>query len=137
MRLSVTAAFVALASSATAQTYRAENNLNVNPVSASRFEVIEANGEGPRGMFCAAASYAERRLGVRGGRVYVFSARGPSKTVPGRKGVVFTVDPSDVTPVSGYSVSLKQVGYGLPVGHARQFCKDYIESDDYEWELGE
>lgn len=135
MRIALTAALSFLAAGASAQSYRAENFLTVNPVSQSRFEVIEARGEGARGMFCAAASYAERRLGVKGGRVYVLSPSGASQTVAGRKGVVFTVNANDVQPVSGVSVSVRQAGYGLPVFHARQFCKDYIELDDYEWEL--
>tara|TARA_B110000879_G_C10736642_1_gene342478 strand:- start:304 stop:513 length:210 start_codon:yes stop_codon:yes gene_type:complete len=55
---------------ASAQTYRAVNNLNVVPLSGSIFEVIEARGEGPRGIWCAAAEFAERRLGAKG-RIYI------------------------------------------------------------------
>lgn len=135
MRIPLSMALIVAATALSAQTYRAENLLYVNPVSATSFEVIQARGEGPRGLFCAAGSYAERQLGVSRGRVYVLIPSGPSKTMPGRKAVTFTVNPDLVTPVTGYSIAVDTPGYGLPAFHARQFCKDYIEKDDYEWDL--
>jgi len=58
---------------ASASTYRASNDLNVVPLSGSTFEVIASNGEGPRGLWCAAAEYSERRLG-KFDRVYIAKA---------------------------------------------------------------
>ena len=112
-----------------AQAYRAENRLIVAPLTNTSFEVIEARGEGPRGIWCAAASYVENRLGTsRAERLYVKTARGPSISGLGRKGVVFTVDASELSvPASqSLSVSVRIPGQGLPIHHARQFCIDYL-----------
>ncbi|MFT6675904.1 MAG: hypothetical protein ACJAVM_002101 [Sulfitobacter sp.] len=111
-----------------AQTFTAENQLQVVPLNAAEFEVIEARGEGARGIWCAASDYAQRRLGLsRGGRIYVKTARGPSISGLGRKGVVFTADPQrlPVPPRTSVSVSVRNVGQGLPIQHAYLFCRDY------------
>ena len=129
-RLLATLAFAAFAATAaSAQSYRAINYLVVVPLNATDFEVIEARGEGARGIWCAAADFAEHALRRdRGGRIYVKTARGPSISGVGRKGVVFTTDPNrlDQPPSTSHSVSVRQVGQGLPIHHAAQFCKDYI-----------
>lgn len=114
---------------AAAQSFTAVNHLKVVPLNKSTFEVIEARGEGARGMWCAASEFAQKRLGLkRGGRIYVHTARGPSISGLGRKGVVFTADPStlSVPPSTSVSVSVRQVGQGLPIQHAYLFCKDYL-----------
>jgi len=130
MRILILAAFCAgLPLAAAAQTYQAINRLYVIPVSGTDFEVIEDHGEGPRGMWCAAASYAHDRLGASGGaRLYVKNARSPSVSVSGRTGVVFTLDEASLTvpPTRSYSVSVRTPGLNLPVGHAIEFCKDFI-----------
>ncbi|MBM1688759.1 hypothetical protein [Sulfitobacter geojensis] len=119
---------------AMAQSYLAVNRLNVVPISATSFEVIEGRGEGARGMWCAAADYVlngQRQSGNP--RLYVQSPRGPSVTVAGRKGAVFTTDASSLPdgPKQSYSVSVRTAGLGLPLAHAYQFCKDYqIELED-------
>ena len=108
-----------------AQGFEAENDLIVFPLGASSFEVIEANGEGARGIWCAAASYAQERLGVAGGkRMYVKTPRGPSVSVPGRTGVVFTLNASDLAspPFKSYSVSVRKQSLNLGVGQAHEFC---------------
>lgn len=115
-----------------AQSYRAVNHLDVVPLSRTTFEVIEARGEGPRGIWCAAADYAERRLGARG-RIYISGARGPARSVAGRKSVVFTTDVSSLSqgPFQSTTLSLGQVGVGLPIAHAIQFCRrDEFELSD-------
>ncbi|GAA6176812.1 hypothetical protein [Sulfitobacter pacificus] len=133
-RLCLSLICAALPVSAVAQSYLAVNRLNVVPISATSFEVIESRGEGARGMWCAAADYVlngQRQAGDQ--RLYVQSARGPSVTAPGRKGAVFT---TDVNALPGgakqsYSVSVRTAGLGLPLRHAYQFCKDYqIELED-------
>lgn len=112
-----------------AQNFEAENGLVVVPLSATSFEVIEANGEGPRGLWCAGADYAKDRVGVAvGDRMYVKTPRGPSLSVPGRQGVVFSLDASELPapPVQSYSISVRVQSLGLPVSHAHEFCYDYL-----------
>lgn len=123
-----------LAGMASAQSYTAVNRLQVVPLGGGAFEVIEARGEGARGIWCAAADYVLARDGRGGGkRVYIQRARGPSTVAQGRKGVVFTtnVNALNVEPRQSLSVSVRTAGVGLPVNHAVQFCQDYqIELED-------
>ena len=116
---------------ALADTYRAVNYLNVVPLSGSSFEVIEARGEGPQGMWCAAADYALQRLGARG-RIYILAGRGPARKVSGRKSVVFTTNVNQLPngPIQSTSLSTAQVGVGLPINHAIQFCRREYELSD-------
>lgn len=119
----------ALPFGAAAQTYQAINRLTVIPLGGSDFEVIEDNGEGPRGLWCAAAEFAEDRLGAStAARLYVKDARGPTKSGVGRTGVVFTIDEASLSVPArrSYSVSVDVAGLNLPVGHAIQFCRDYL-----------
>ena len=130
-RIFLTAALAALLPVlANAQSYRAINKLTVVPLGGSNFEVIEQRGEGARGILCAAAEYAERRLGATG-RVYIREGRGPSRTVQGRKGVVFTTNAASLPqgPSQSVIVSTSRVGAGLPIAHAIQFCRDNIGRD--------
>ncbi len=99
--------------------------LAVNPVSSTSFEVIESGGAGAQDMWCAAASYAQNRLGIRRGRMYVARAIGPAETVRGRKGVVFTTQPT-ADAFTSVSVSVKEPGMNLPIFHALQFCTNNI-----------
>ncbi|MGB3247398.1 MAG: hypothetical protein WBB25_22925 [Sulfitobacter sp.] len=117
---------------AQAQSYRAVNHLYVVPLNSTDFEVIESRGKGPRGIWCAAADYADRFLHkAKGNRIYVKTARGPSMSGVGRTGVVFTIDPRNLNTSTSYSLSVRQAGLGLPVDHAIQFCRDeIIERED-------
>ena len=129
MRLIATLTCLALlgALPAQANSFTAVNRLTVNPVSASEFEVIESNGAGARQIWCAAAEYNERVLGnQRETELIVKTKRGPSITQPGRKGVVFTNNPANVsaTITKSVSVSLNTPGMSLPSHHARTFCRD-------------
>jgi len=129
MRIFSIAIVALIASVATALAFEARNRLLVVPLGAKDFEVIEARGEGARGIWCAAADYAQHALGQSSGaRLYVKTARGPSVSGAGRIGVVFTTDPARLSqgPTTSYSVSVRTVGQGLPVNHAYQFCKDYL-----------
>ena len=129
-RILVSAILVVLPLAAVAQPYKAINWLQVVSLTAAGdFEVIENYGEGSRGIWCAAASYARDRLGAGGpAELYVKSPRGRSVSDVGRTSVVFTLNRSDlsVPPSKSYSVSVNQPGLSLPVGHAVQFCQDYI-----------
>lgn len=113
----------ALALPASAQTFRAENRVNVTPV-AGGFAVADGNGFGARGMWCAAADYARDRLGASGTqRLYVAQDR-PSGT---RGPVVFTLDATGLTPSRVFSVgsSIRTAGANLSVDHAQTFCADF------------
>lgn len=127
MRSLIIAAIIALSTpvAGSAQTFRSVNYLDVLPLTATTFEVIESGGKGPRGVWCAAAEYAERRLRARG-RIYVLEARGPSRSVQGRNSVIFTTDASSLSqgPSQSVLLSTSQVGIGLPIAHAIQFCRD-------------
>lgn len=139
MRCLTVAAAVAciLPAALSAQTYRAINDLNVIPLGASTFEVIEARGEGPRGIWCAAAEYADKRLGADG-RIYIREGRGPAHSVKGRKSVVFTTNPANLSqePSRSVSVNTASVGLGLPVVHALQFCRDVFDREFDVWDRG-
>lgn len=117
--------FAALPAMLSAQTFRAANYLDVVPLKGGAFEVIETRAAGPRAIWCAAADYAERRLGAKG-RVYLYKGHGPSQTVRGRKSVAFTTDASSLSqgPSQSYTLSTTQIGVGLPIAHAIQFCSD-------------
>jgi hypothetical protein len=134
MRSYVVAALFAavLPAAASAQPFEAVNHLNVLPLGGTTFEVIEARGEGPRGIWCAAAEFAEQRLGANG-RIYIREARGPSRSVSGRTAVAFTTNTANLTraPSQSLSVTTSQVGVGLPIAHAIQFCRDNLGRDDH------
>ncbi|MEP1766242.1 MAG: hypothetical protein ABJJ53_06310 [Sulfitobacter sp.] len=117
-------AVAVLPAAVNAQSYQAVNRLNVIPLERSVFEVIQTRGEGPRGIWCAAAEYAERRLGATG-RIYIQKPRGAAQRVKGRKSVTFTTDAGRLSqgPSQSISLSITQVGVGLPVAHAIQFCR--------------
>ncbi len=113
-----------------AQTFRAESRQTVIPLSATEFEVLEDRTAGPRGYWCAAADFAKSRLGAaQGARLYIKSGRAQSRNAPQYKSVVFTTDQAGLSadPNRSYYVSLRKVGYNLPVGHAYEFCTDYRE----------
>jgi hypothetical protein len=136
MRLALIALslFAGFAAAAQAKTYQAANRLAVVALNNSDFEVIEARGEGARGIWCAAADYTitDRHMGSNQ-RIYVKSPRGPSANVAGKIGVVFTTNPARLSqgPSKSYSISVRTVGQGLTAAHAIQFCRDNaIEPDD-------
>lgn len=108
-----------------ADTFRAINWLNVNPITKTEFEVVLKPGASPRAIWCAASDYSGRRLGrYNKTDLIVKSAVGPSVTQPGRKGVVFTIAPLqlDAAPNKSYSVTINKVGAMWSVGHAKMFC---------------
>lgn len=107
--------------------FEARNGVDVNPVSANSFEVIEGGDFGPRSVWCAAGEYARSALGQRGNtRIYVEGPRADSRTVPGRKGVVFSLVQSFEAP-SGPTIlsqTIRTAGSSLPLHHAMGFCRD-------------
>lgn len=118
-----TALFLALAgaTAASAQDFRAENRVTVTLVDGG-FQIADGAGFGARGMWCAAADYADDVLGARStARIYVVGPR-LSFDAP----VTFSLDPSDVSPrqVQVLSQSLRVAGANLSLAHAQSFCAD-------------
>ena len=108
-----------------ADTFRAINWLYVNPITATEYEVVLKPGASPRAVWCAASDYSGRRLGrYNKTDLIVKTPAGPSVTHPGRNGVVFTIDPSqlDVALTKSHSVTINKAGASLSVGHAKMFC---------------
>ncbi len=108
-----------------ADTYRAINWLNVNPISATEFEVVLKAGASPSGVWCAASDYSWKRLGkYTKTDLIVKSAVGPSITQPDRNGVVFTIDPSQLgaAPTKSLLVQINKVGASMSASHAKMFC---------------
>jgi len=99
--------------------------LEVNPVSANRFEVIESDSAGPQDIWCAAARFADETLGISRGRLYIARARGPAETVRGGTGVIFTTQATEDA-FTSVSVSVREPGMNLPIFHALQFCRNHI-----------
>ena len=109
--------------------FYSDPRLDVNPISATSFEVIEARGAGARDIWCAAAQYAVTDLGLDRGRLWIEQPRGPARTAQGAKGVTFTTQEMPATSTS-YSVTVRTAGANLPVIHALQFCRDYLYDID-------
>lgn len=118
-----TALFLALAgaTAASAQDFRAENRVTVTPVDGG-FQIADGAGFGARGMWCAAADYANDVLGARSNaRIYVVGPR-LSFDAP----VTFSLDPAGQAPkqVLILSQSLRAAGSNLSLAHAHGFCAD-------------
>ena len=113
-----------LALPATAQTFRAENRVYVTPAPGG-FEVSNGGGYGARGMWCAAADYANDVAGAAGtDRRYI--ARGRTPGIGQQVPVLFSLDQSSLRPSAVFivGVSLRQDGSTLSVDHAHSFCAD-------------
>ena len=94
----------------------------VNPIDATTFETVEANGAGGTQLWCAAAIYTIRVMGVDKGELYIKEGRGASRTVQGRKGVVFTTQ--EVPGASkSYSEGVREAGKSFSIGHADALCR--------------
>ena len=117
-------AAVLLAGAASAQTFKAENGVLVNPI-ANGFSVTGDAGLGARGIWCAAADYARRHVGARSAqRLYI--AEGRTAGLGQRSPVQFTLSSEGLTPSSVFvlGASLSKAGANLSVGHAYSFCAD-------------
>lgn len=109
------------ATAATAQDFRAENRVTVTPVEGG-FQIADGAGFGARGMWCAAADYANDVLNARSNaRIYVVGPR-LSFDAP----VTFSLDPAGNDPkqVMILSQSLRVAGANLSLAHAQSFCAD-------------
>lgn len=110
---------------ASADSFKAMNQLDVNPLAATEFEVIQRSGSRPKKIWCAASDYTQNALGQSSRtEIILKTPSGPSVTVPGKKAVGFTIDPNQVAPVKTSSVSIKIAGASLSASHASTFCRD-------------
>ena len=109
-----------------ADTYGEEGHMEIIPLNATDFEVLDGPRMGPHEYWCAAASYNEARLG-RSERafIYIKAPRGPSVTAPGRKGVVFTFDPTGASNAARpLTIEVDQAGLRQKSSVARRLCRD-------------
>ncbi len=105
---------------------------------AGVYEVVASRGAGPSEIWCAAAEYAQARLGPDFSR-RIFISRPLSRSVhePARKGVGFTVAPTPEVragPRPGdagvFSVSVSRRGFNLSTSHAFNLCRGLREKPD-------
>lgn len=115
-----------------AQAFRAQIELTVIEVPGSNaFEVVEEYGAGPRQIWCAAAEHARdvARLPTAQ-RLYIARGLGVSDLAGGRKTVRFSPDPvaaAGPRQDGPYTITLRDVGASLSIGHALSYCDDRIE----------
>lgn len=103
-----------------------EDRMVINRLNATDFEVIQGTNYGAAEFWCGAATFIERRNRQSElTPIYVKRPRGPSLTVPGKKGVVFTVN-ADGLPPAGERLTrtVRDVGATLKSYQARGFCRD-------------
>lgn len=105
-----------------AQSFKAQNGVVVVPVTGG-FLVEGGAGLGARGMWCAAADYAQHVIGARAPqRLYV-----AEPLQKGRRGVTFTLDANGETrtPVTIVGLTVRNKGANMGIGHAIGFCADH------------
>ena len=120
-----------LATAAQADTFRALNRHEVNPLPNGDFEVVSRVGAGPAQFWCGAGDYALRALGVASNaRVYLVQGPAPSLTEPGKKAVTFSLMPPAAadarSSVGQLFLSLDAVGDSLSAAVAQQYCYDHF-----------
>ena len=115
-----------------AQAFPGQIDLTVIAVpGSSAFEVVEEHGAGPRQIWCAAAEHARDAARLpTAQRLYIARGLAPSELAGGRKTVRFSP-----TPVAAegprqdgpLTITLRDVGASLSIGHALSYCDDRIE----------
>lgn len=125
LRLSL--AVLAVLTPAWAGAWRAENRLEVNPISEAVFEVIGRPGSGGPDYWCAAGDYAFRVLGAASNaRVYLVRGRAGAVTSNRRSAVHFSLTPpSNPEGENGLSLSVTRVGENLSIASAQNYCNDF------------
>ncbi|MCE8009365.1 hypothetical protein [Aestuariivita sp.] len=115
---------IALPSSAWA--FRAKNHLEVNPITQTRFEVIQRAGAGASDFWCAAGDYARRVLGVAANQpVYLVAGRDTAQTRTNRIAVTFSLDaPPEAAnfATKPLTLNLDAIGDSLRAAFAEQYC---------------
>ena len=123
---------LALACGLTATTVAAattgeEDTIEINRLNSTDFEVIQGTNFGAAEFWCGAATFIERRSRLSElTPIYVKRPRGPSLTVPGRNGVVFTTSDGGLPPADQDRVTLtvRKTGATLKSFQARRYCRD-------------
>ena len=119
----VLCAALLLPSMGQAQFVRETLKIPVLPLTATTFEVIEADAAGGSHIWCAAGLYARKVLGLERGRLWVARGRQSSDLAPGRKGVIFSVEavPGEfLSPIR----SVRRPGLSFSIGHANAICRE-------------
>jgi len=103
-----------------------EDNMVINRINASDFEVVETRSMGAADFWCGAATFVERRSGLSNlTEIYLKRSRGPSVTAPGRKAVVFSTSPAGLPRAeSRLSLSVDRPGDMIKSVLARRYCRD-------------
>lgn len=109
-----------------AQAFRAENGLEVTPLSEpAAFEVIQSRGAGPMQIWCAAADYARTALsGGASDRLVITAPRGPAETDAQRDATGFRLMSREARPETtarGFAV-VREAGETYSVATADAFC---------------
>lgn len=114
------------ASTALAATVGEEDGIVINRLNQSDFEVIQGASFGAAEFWCGAASFVERRSGLSElTPIYVKRPRGPSLTVPGKQGVVFTLDHAGLPAATQrLTLTVDTPGATLKSVKARRYCRD-------------
>lgn len=110
-----------------AATLGEEERFVINPLGGSDFEVIRLQHMAAAELWCAAASYVERRKGLPGTTpIYVRRPLGPAQTQTGRKGVIFSLSDAGLTNTgrSGLTLTVDVPGEMLKAAQARRYCRD-------------
>ncbi len=97
--------------------------VRVAALSATTFEVIDGVDTGPSQMWCAAAQFAKRKYGVKGGQLWLAQGLGPSTTMPGRNSTVFSIErvPNEYKSVA---LSIRQPGQAVQFSLANSLCRN-------------
>lgn len=89
---------------------------------ATTFEAVENDGAGGAQMWCAAAIFTRRVLGRDTGGIYVKVARGPAQSMPGRRSVVFTIEPIPDA-FTTYDTTIRRTGKVMSFAAANAQCR--------------
>jgi hypothetical protein len=113
-----------LALTGPAGAYIALNQLRVNPVDQTSFEVLARGPTSNGDYWCAASDYAFRILGApTTASIYITRGRGKAITANRRSAVIFSTDPPPDGPAPpSYSLSVTTIGENLSVAQARFYC---------------
>lgn len=109
-----------------AATIGEEDNMVINRLTDTDFEVVQTHPMGAAGFWCGAATFIERRNGLSElTPIYLRRGPGPSVTEPGRRAVVFSTSNAGLPPaVVRRTVSVDRPGDMIKSVHARRFCRD-------------
>ena len=112
---------------AMAATMGEEDTIEINRLNATDFEVIQGTNFGAAEFWCGAATFIERRQNQSElTPLFVKVPRGPSQTVPGRNGVVFSTSSAGLPPPDPGRITLtvSRPGATLKSFQARRYCRD-------------